>query len=440
MSGSPPRSLLITPDLRRRLQQRYEEAQRLAAGSRPNFRRIHELLAECLRADPGNILYVDALLANLRRRGSARSESWWKRLWRRGIGNEPQTFSRSATVPAGHHSLLLSTEDSLLRKIPDALWLRPNDVVVLQNAAMAASVLDFDEVELRYLAAARELMADNADTLKMLARALTRQGRFEDAMGPWFAVLALQPDDSEAERAIEDLRGAVGNGQQVITSDSEHDTAALVRRAQLLQEAGDFATAEKLLAQAQAAAGGDLGLLVLREELRMRHSEQRLEIAKRRAASDSHSKAWQLVERLENEQKRSEIEILNARAERLPGDALVRVELARRLKRAGNYSGAIQRLEEALRLQPDDATALVELGECWQYLRQFPKALEFYERAAKRLESSSDELFKLAHYRAGILAVALAQRGAARDHFCAVLAADPAYKDAQERLDKLGPN
>ncbi|MBW8886043.1 MAG: hypothetical protein JF612_14995 [Planctomycetia bacterium] len=142
-------------------------------------------------------------------------------------------------------------------------------------------------------------------------------------MGPWFAVLALQPDDSEAERAIEDLRGAVGNGQQVITSDSEHDTAALVRRAQLLQEAGDFATAEKLLAQAQAAAGGDLGLLVLREELRMRHSEQRLEIAKRRAASDSHSKAWQLVERLENEQKRSEIEILNARAERLPGDALV---------------------------------------------------------------------------------------------------------------------
>src|SRR3954452_22147248 len=102
MSGSPPRSLLITPDLRRRLQQRYEEAQRLAAGSRPNFRRIHELLAECLRADPGNILYVDALLANLRRRGSARSESWWKRLWRRGIGNEPQTFSRSATVPAGH--------------------------------------------------------------------------------------------------------------------------------------------------------------------------------------------------------------------------------------------------------------------------------------------------------------------------------------------------
>src|SRR5207244_839486 len=81
MSGPSPHSLLITPDLRRRLQQGYEEAQRLSAQSRPDFRRIHELLAECLRADPGNILYLDALFANLRRREAAGGESWWSRLW-----------------------------------------------------------------------------------------------------------------------------------------------------------------------------------------------------------------------------------------------------------------------------------------------------------------------------------------------------------------------
>jgi len=39
-------SMLVTPDLRRRLQQRHEEAQRLSAQPRPDFRQIHELLAE----------------------------------------------------------------------------------------------------------------------------------------------------------------------------------------------------------------------------------------------------------------------------------------------------------------------------------------------------------------------------------------------------------
>ena len=69
MPADPPPSLLMTPDLRRRLQQRYEEAAAAGGtGSRPDFARIHDLLAECVRADPGNILYLDALLANLRRR------------------------------------------------------------------------------------------------------------------------------------------------------------------------------------------------------------------------------------------------------------------------------------------------------------------------------------------------------------------------------------
>ena len=63
----------------------------------------------------------------------------------------------------------------------------------------------------------------------------------------------------------------------------------------------------------------------------------------------------------------------------LPGD----------LKRAGNYSGAIQRLEEAHALaetRADKSLAaevLLELGECWQHLRQFGKALEFYRQAVE---------------------------------------------------------
>jgi tetratricopeptide (TPR) repeat protein len=429
-SGSPPpQSLLITPDLRRRLQQRYEEAQRLAGRLPPDFRRIHELLAECVRADPGNILYLDALLANLRRRGAAGGDSWWQRWWRSRAGaklNRP-----AAAAPY-----------SILREMPDALWSRPRDIQRLRAGADAAGALEFDEIELRYLYAAREVEPDDVETLRMLARALTRQGRFEDALGPWCAVLALKSDDSEAGRAIEDL-GAVRQVDPQLKA-NEHsrlsDAAALVRQAQVLQDAGDYVAAEECLARAQAASGGDLNVLILRENLRTGHSQQRLGIARRRAASDPHPRAQQLVQRLAAEHNRLESEILNARAERLPGDWTVRIELARRLKQAGNFSGAIQRLEEALRQKPDEPAALLELGECWQHLRQFAKALDLYERAAANPESSSEELQQLARYRAGVLAAALGQTEAARDHFRAVVAADAAYKDARERLDKLGPN
>src|SRR5262249_46842287 len=125
---------------------------------------------------------------------------------------------------------------------------------------------------------------------------------------------------------------------------------------------------------------------------------------------------------------------------RLPAEAAVRIELARRLKIARNFSGAVQRLEEVLRLRPGDAEAFLELGECWQHLRQFTKALGFYEQASAKLDSSSDGVRKLAHYRAGVLAAAMGRNEAARGHFRVVLDIDAAYKDTHERLDKLGPN
>jgi tetratricopeptide (TPR) repeat protein len=426
MAEPSPQSLLITPDLRRRLQQRYEEAQRLAAWPRPDFRRVHELLAECVRADPGNILYLDALLANLQRREAA-SVGWWTKWWQqRGANWEP----------------VVGTEYSLLQSAPETLWHRPNDIGELKKFAVAAGCVGFDEIEFRYFQLAHEVEPNDVGILQMLARALTRQGRFEDAIEPWTAVLAQKPEDNEAEQAIDDLRSAAVAEREIALGEigETPNVTALVQRGQALQDAGNFAAAEKCLAEAQSASGANLSVLMLREELRIRRSERRLNIAKRRAANDPDPRARRLVERMLDEHDRLEIEIFNARAERLPAEATVRIELARRLKNAGNFSGAIQRLEEALRLRPGDPAALVELGECWQHLRQFVKALDFYQRAVATAENSSDQQRKLAHYRAGVLTAALGRTDAAREHFRAVLAIDAAYKDARERLDKLGVN
>ena len=84
MPDPPPPSLLITPDMRRRLQQRYEEAVRLIANRPCDFARVHELLADCLRTDPGNILYLEALFANLQQWNPKAHRSWLPNWLRNG--------------------------------------------------------------------------------------------------------------------------------------------------------------------------------------------------------------------------------------------------------------------------------------------------------------------------------------------------------------------
>jgi tetratricopeptide (TPR) repeat protein len=270
--------------------------------------------------------------------------------------------------------------------------------------AAAAGECDFEEVELRLLSEARRVAPDDAQTLRQAARALTRQGRFEEAVGPWHAVAALVAGDGEARQAIEDLRFA--------------------------PPAAD----ERELADAQAARGADLALFIQRQELRLAQSAERAAIARRRSEHDEHPRAQALVRRLESDHLRLEIEMYAMRAEQFPTDANVRLELGRRLKQAGNYSGAVNVLEEAIKLDPGLAAALVELGECRQHLRQFEQALESYQRAISVAEKGSLEDVLLARYRAGVLAAAMGRLDFAMGLFEAILAVRPGYRDVEGRL------
>lgn len=404
MSDPPPVSLLITPDLRRRLQQRYDEARQLAAAPRPGRHRVHELLAECVRADPGNILYLQALLANLRE-WTPQPQRTWLPKWLGGKGSGffgGEGHSHEVRPSSAKES---RPPEEALRAAPELLLKGRQDPNVLGELAEAAGACDLDEAELLYLHEARRMAPDDAGVLRQLARALTRQGRFEDAVNPWLAVLALDPD-AEAAQAVEDLKDA----------------------AHLVGADGD-------LTRAQHAAGADLRILAKVEEQLLQRSQQRIEMARARAAADPHPKAQRLVGEFEKEHNRLLIDIYHLRAERLPQDAGVRIELARRLKQAGNYSGAIQRLEEALKLSPEDAFVCIELGENWQHLRQFGKALDYYQQAAALARDAA--ALKLALYRAGVLAAAMQQNAEAREHLQQLISLDPAYKDARQRLDNL---
>jgi tetratricopeptide (TPR) repeat protein len=369
-----------------------------------------------VRSDPGSTLYLDALLANLRRWKPKAKRSWltgWL-----GGANE--------------------IRPGAMNTAPEQLRERLGDVALLRELAAAAADAELDDIELRYLTEARRLEPDDVATLRQLARCLTRQGRFEEAGQPWQAVLALD-SDAEAAKAVEDLQPAARAAE---VSDTAVPTSAelLLKSARAFAAAGQFAAAEQFLAMAQQASGGDLAILAEREDLRLAHSQLRLSVARRRAESDPHPKAQSLVGRMEQEHNRLEIDILHIRSERHPHDQRLKLELARRLKRAGNYSGAIQRLEESLADTSLAAEGNLELGECWQHLRQFGKALGYYRRAVELADAFSGGSrlpLTTALYRIGVLAAAMNEPAEAQAALTRLVSIEPDYKDARERLDKL---
>jgi len=381
--------------------------------------RVQELLAECLGADPGNILYLNSTLANLRQwqpRTSAKKVGWltgwsWFGGGAPGTGSMSNEYSVLSTQYLADEPIDERVSIRLLRSAPDLLHRAPNDPDLLLGLAAACAACDFNQAEVRYLHAAIEAAPNDARSLRMLARTLTRQGHFDEAAQQWHKLHTLAPD-AEAQQAVADLQAAT-----------------------------NYESADRLLAEAGAAGGENLAIRREREDLRLSRAEQQVAIARRRAASDTHPQAQSLVTRLEAELLRQEIEILHLRCERLPGEISVRLELARKLKQAGNYSAAIQRLEEARSDPALAAEVLLELGECWQHLRQFEKALDLYRQATGAAEKSAEPRpLVAALYRSGVLAAAMQKKSEARAALTQLVAIEPSYKDARERLDKLLAN
>jgi tetratricopeptide (TPR) repeat protein len=453
MTVSSPTALVIKPDLRKRLQQRYEEARRLSTRALADRGEIHALLAECLRADPGNILYLDTLLANLEqiKAQQPRNNSLLSRFgdWLRGNQKAAPALPEAVKIDSGieESPKAESAELAMLRSAPDMLWKSLGSAEVLRQLAEAAGKCELEEVEERYWQVAAAAAPQDAEMARGQARAFCRRGKFSEAVGAWENVLRLQEGDQEATTALSDL--SPPDEQQEdwkplsrSWQDAPHNVDTGMRLADALIRGGLFREAEQVLTDLQSAAGADLQVLDKRESLQMARSAHRLAIAKRRARSDSHPKAKSLSAQLSAEHKRLELDIYNLRCERLPEDWAIRLEAARRLKRIGNYSGAVHRLVEALQLNADEPALLIELGECWQHLRQFQRALDYYDKAAAKAKSieSGSEVHKLANYRLAVLATAMGQKEFARSRFRAILKADEHFKDARDLLDKLESN
>ena len=193
-----------------------------------------------------------------------------------------------------------------------------------------------------------------------------------------------------------------------------------------------------MLTQALAASGNDLKVQEHIEDRQIRWSRHRVTLAEKRLGEDDSAENQQLLARLRAEHVKREIDVYAARCSRYPENMLWKYELAMRLKAAGNYAEAIRNFQAVLQDPRRKGAVALELGECFQKIRQFELAMQNYKAAVDSLTEREMDLRKRALYRAGVLATGLGDSDSGRRYLSDLAGLDFGYRDVRERLAKLG--
>jgi len=495
--AAEPKVDLISPDKRRKLQKFFERGNELAGKDKPDFDYANEMYSQAVLQDPGNLVYVEAMLANLQKKYKNNKK-----------GNRFSFGGRKAFKAA------VAEEDwkAILREGLELLKSNPWDTHALREMARACAFNRYNEVELRYLKNALDGKPKDVEVNRHCAQSLARNGQFDMAISCWSRVAEKSKGD-EAEKMMAELTlaktmrkpasleaiGAVGDRpmspQPMTAADDEErdpletprrekpkpeeaaadadmdfdtddteeasgedssvrlnqrqqfeksirdnpmDVEAYFQLAELHTKDARYADAEKVLASAIEANGVSLKLESHYEDAQIRTSRAKAAIAEQRYASTKTEEAKELVSKLRSDLNRLELEIYEKRCGRYPEKLRLRYDLALRLRRAGNYLEAIKSYDEARKDETCKVAATLEMGECWQRLKQYSKAMKCYEVAIKQSTDLDGDRRKLALYRGGVLAAALEDTGKARDWFAQLVKLDPSFKDASARLDKLG--
>jgi len=227
-----------------------------------------------------------------------------------------------------------------------------------------------------------------------------------------------------------ELRQAVANNPA--------DIEAALELADLLERDATVEEAEKVLRRALEASGNDLKVQEHLEDRQLRWGKQRIMLAEKRLAGDDTPDNRTTVERLRALQLKQEIDVYAARCSRYPENLTWKYELALRLKAAGNYAEAIRQFQESMKETRRRGAVALELGECFQKIKQYQLAIQNYQTAVETLTDRELELRKRALYRAGVLASGLDDLDSARKYLSMLAGLDFGYRDVAQRLDKLG--
>ena len=360
-----PAKPLSRPE-RHEVQRWYDQAVQFAASD--GYEEAHRRLKACLERDPGNSLYVELTLRNLEswqpRRRMGRIACW---SWRRRVEH--------ASRAENWATLQQLCIEALERQAPDPV----HGEALRQWARCGAA---FDQLPTAMLLLQWcDARVPHTETLSLAAQTLAMLGRFEDANDAWRQVLQRDPEHPLAKQMLRD--GSDLDDEEVAEPDDPTDVAAMIRAAEHRASQQKWAAAQALLQTAMSASPAHPDLQLAWEELQLSHARDQMQQAETQDLPDERREELaQLLARLE-------LEIYDARGTRRPDEPQWRLAAARLLLADRRADAAAKQLEPL----PDPAAwpeAWFLYAEAQQRLRQFPAALDHYEKALAHAPGDAD--------------------------------------------------
>jgi len=412
-----------------------------------------EMFLQCVTVDPGSPVYLQSLMGALRKKHGGKPRGGLTGLWSAGARASLQKSGRG-----GNWREVLKQGLGILKS-------NPFDHGCLLEMAKAAGQLQLLEAQRVYLKAALDAAPADAEVNRQCAAFLAERGEYDQAIACWVRVSKVKGLEEESQREVAKLQvsktivageGMAGRpnaaGRRSTPEAAAADPVAQLRArheaqpadidlalelADLLEREVSADEAEKVLARTLAASGNDLKIREHLEDRQMRWARQRVLVAERRVQAEDTEKNRATLGRLREALLRLEVETYAARVSRYPENLSWKYELALRLKSLGNYSEAIRQFQESMKDARRRGAVSLELGECFQKIKQYQLAMRNYTTAVEVLTDRDMELRKRALYRAGVLDGGLEDIDASLKYLSTLAGLDFGYRDVAQRLDKL---
>jgi tetratricopeptide (TPR) repeat protein len=464
----------LAPAVRRRLQACFEHGSRSAA--KGDFDYATDMFTMCVTQDPANPIYVKQFLDNLIKKYNDNKKG-------AGFTSTPKAAAIKGSIKKAEYS---KDWEAILKSGVEMLKLNPWDVSTLVIMARACDTMNLDEAQLVYLKQALDVNPKDAEVNRVCGRTLARLGQFDQAIACWHRVEQAKPGDEEAARAIGELaiektisQGGY-EGAETSTDVMADKAAKADRRSEatmrlspaeqlekqiskkpddlgLYLELADLHTreerhekAEETLKRALEVSGGDVMVRERLEDSQRRRAVHQVQIADKKAASEKTPEAIELAKKMRAALNAMELDIYRSRSERYPTNVGLKYEVGLRLKRSGEYGEAIKCFQAAAGDAKRKASVHMELGECFQYIKQYKLAMDNYEKSLEASATRDADQRKLALYRAGKLALGLAEKYAASSqpqapdelaraekYLNELAGLEFGYKDVPQLLDKV---
>lgn len=469
LAGDPtasPSAALLSPAERSRLAQTFQAGTKNLTA---NADYAIEMYTACVVGDPGNAVYLQAFLGVLRKKHPPKKTGGLASLFGGSKGG-----GLWKKVNAGQH------RDAIKQGV-DILKANPYDTGALLAMAEACNQLSFPATRQVYLKSALDAAPADPEVNRHCSKFAAEIGEYDQAIACWVRIGNVKSFAEEAEKEIARLqvektiaagqgmtgrpapsgaaKSGVGKAPAPAPSaaapaeggekgriaelkrsirDNPTEIEPYLELADLLEKEKTIEEAQAVLTQALSASGGELKVREHIEDRQLRWGKQRVLAAERRLESDDTPEHRATLERLRAALLKQEVEIYAARVSRYPENPTWKYELAMRLKLAGSFAEAIKQFQDVLGDSRRKGVVALELGECFQKIKQYQLAMQNYVTAVESLTDREIELRKRALYRAGVLASGLEDLDGAKKYLSMLAGLDFGYRDVAQRLDKLG--